>query len=486
MNFIEVIEDTNPNNTALSAMGEVLLNAAKPPVTIKVVGVGGGGGNAVTHMIRAGIKNVTYITVNTDSQALYKTPADIKIQLGENGQGAGANPNVARAYAEAARPQLMEALKGADMVFITAGLGKGTGTGASAVVAQVAKEIGALTVCVVTKPFTSEGPMRAKIADAAADELGLHSDSLITVLNSKLESSNPDGLMKEWYYAADDVLKSAVSTIVEIIQSSGYQNVDFRDVVSVMGSNRGRALMGTARATGPERAKQAAMQAVRSDLLEEENLRTARGVLINITAAEDSMRGREITEIIDTIRSHCSDDVTPIYGTTFDDRMGEDLQVTVIVSGIGARSKVSLAANLPEVNRAQATAAASQQTFATQAVAQASASAGDVQQSPALFSYRTGTDDVAYTMPVTSELMGQSMPLNLDSPNPSIPTLTQEVEAPASLLSNSHSIFDAGSLMLNPSSMHNPKTDMQNRVKAMQTQGIPTLEIPTFLRNQVN
>jgi cell division protein FtsZ len=486
MNFIEVIEDTTPNNTALSAMGEVLLNAAKPPVTIKVVGVGGGGGNAVTHMIRAGIKNVTYITVNTDSQALYKTPADIKIQLGENGQGAGANPNVARAYAEAARPQLMEALKGADMVFITAGLGKGTGTGASAVVAQVAKEIGALTVCVVTKPFTSEGPMRAKIADAAADELGLHSDSLITVLNSKLESSNPDGLMKEWYYAADDVLKSAVSTIVEIIQSSGYQNVDFRDVVSVMGSNRGRALMGTARATGPERAKQAAMQAVRSDLLEEENLRTARGVLINITAAEDSMRGREITEIIDTIRSHCSDDVTPIYGTTFDDRMGEDLQVTVIVSGIGARNKVSLAANLPEVNRAQASTTVGQQAYLTPAIGQAAIVAEDAQQSPALFSYRTGTDDVTYTMPISNELIGQSMPLNLDSPNSAIPTLTQEVMAPSTSLGNNHSIFDAGSLMLNPSSMHNPKTDMQNRVKAMQTQGIPTLEIPTFLRNQVN
>jgi cell division protein FtsZ len=467
MNMIEVVEDTPTNsaNTALSAMGEVLLNAAKPPVTIKVVGVGGGGGNAVTHMIRAGVKNVTYITVNTDSQALYKTPADIKIQLGENGQGAGANPNVARAYAEAARPQLMEALKGADMVFITAGLGKGTGTGASAVVAQVAKEIGALTVCVVTKPFSSEGPMRAKIADAAADELGLHSDSLITVLNSKLESSNPDGLMKEWYYAADDVLKSAVSTIVEIIQSSGYQNVDFRDVVSVMGSNRGRALMGTARATGVDRAKTAAMQAVRSELLEEENLRTARGVLINITAAEDSMRGREITEIIDTIRSHCSDDVTPIYGTTFDDRMGDDLQVTVIVSGIGARSKVSLAANMPEVSRTQAS----------------------IHEAASAYSYRTGTDDVAYTMAPKADSVGQSMPLNLDSPNPAIPTLTQAVEVPVQAMTQPvHTVFDAASLMINPSSLSNPKTDMQNRVKAMQTQGIPTLEIPTFLRNQVN
>ncbi len=515
MDYIEVIEDAVHNNTetgtnasssntAMSAMGEVLLNASKPPVTIKVVGVGGGGGNAVTHMIRAGIKNVSYITVNTDSQALYKTPADIKIQLGENGQGAGANPNVARAYAETARPQLMEALKGADMVFITAGLGKGTGTGASAVVAQVAKEMGALTVSVVTKPFTSEGPMRAKIADAAADELGLHSDSLITVLNSKLEALNPDGLMKEWYQAADDVLKSAVSTIVEIIQSNGYQNVDFRDVVSVMGSNRGRALMGTARATGKDRAKTAALAAVCSQLLEEENLRTARGVLINITAAEDSMRGREITEIIDTIRSHCSDEVTPIYGTTFDDNMGDELQVTVIVSGIGARSKVSLAANLPDVHRQTTT----QSGFTNnQTPTSASASSTHVyhqaqsfesavktfEQSVPEMAQRTGTDDMPFVVPGVAlpkaEAMPHSLPLNLGSSNPAIPTLTQEVPIPLSPGMNNitnASVLDASSLMFNPSAMGNPKMNVQNQVKAMQAQGIPSLEIPTFLRNQVN
>jgi hypothetical protein len=223
---------------------------------------------------------------------------------------------------------------------------------------------------------------------------------------------------------------------------------------------------------------------VRSELLEEENLRTARGVLINITAAEDSMRGREITEIIDTIRSHCSDDVTPIYGTTFDESMGDDLQVTVIVSGIGARSKVSLAANMPDVSRTQAAnASSSAQSYATQAISQngVSTTVAESQHSPSLFSYRTGTDDVVYTMPVTA-----SAPLVLDVPNPSIPTLTQEVETHSASFGNHHSIFDAGSLMVNPSSMNNPKTDMQNRVKAMQTQGIPTLEIPTFLRNQVN
>lgn len=529
MDYIEIIEDNTAQNasanqgmanTAMSAMGEVLLNAAKPPVTIKVVGVGGGGGNAVTHMVNSGIKNVSYITVNTDSQALYKTPADIKIQLGENGQGAGANPNVARGYAEAARPQLIEALQGADMVFITAGLGKGTGTGASAVVAQVAKELGALTVSVVTKPFTSEGPMRAKIADAAADELGLHSDSLITVLNSKLEALNPDGLMKEWYQAADDVLKSAVSTIVEIIQSNGYQNVDFRDVVSVMGANRGRALMGTARATGPDRAKTAALAAVCSQLLEEENLRTARGVLINITAAEDSMRGREITEIIDTIRSHCSDDVTPIYGTTFDDRMGDELQVTVIVSGIGARSKVTLASSTPDfarVGNAVSTAAPTIGNSNPHVNAFEKAAKTFEQTVPAM-TYRTGTDDIAYMANLASnatatpspaqhntqhntQYMGQqavpkadfaphSLPLNLDSPNPAIPTLTQALGGSMAQVSTLGSVgisgLDASSLMFNPSAMGNPKAQVQNQVKAMQAQGIPALEIPTFLRNQVN
>jgi cell division protein FtsZ len=513
----------------MSAMGEVLLNAAKPPVTIKVVGVGGGGGNAVTHMVNSGIKNVSYITVNTDSQALYKTPADIKIQLGENGQGAGANPNVARGYAEAARPQLIEALQGADMVFITAGLGKGTGTGASAVVAQVAKELGALTVSVVTKPFTSEGPMRAKIADAAADELGLHSDSLITVLNSKLEALNPDGLMKEWYQAADDVLKSAVSTIVEIIQSNGYQNVDFRDVVSVMGANRGRALMGTARATGKDRAKTAALAAVCSQLLEEENLRTARGVLINITAAEDSMRGREITEIIDTIRSHCSDDVTPIYGTTFDDRMGDELQVTVIVSGIGARSKVSLASTTPDFGRvasnnypASSAATANSNSINPHVQAFETATKSFEQTVPAMMA-RTGTDDVAYVAytaptapaspasPATSatpapaafgggsglgaatpkaDFTPQSLPLNLNSPNPAIPTLTQALSASMAQVASQPAVGSAGldnaSLMFNPSAIGNPRLNVQNQVKAMQAQGIPALEIPTFLRNQVN
>ncbi len=552
-------------NTAMSAMGEVVLNATKPPVNIKVVGVGGGGGNAVTHMIRSGVKNVTYITVNTDSQALYKTPADIKIQLGDNGQGAGANPNIARKYAEAARAQLKEALKGADMVFITAGLGKGTGTGASAVVAQVAQELEALTVCVVTKPFTSEGPGRAKLADAAADELEIHSDSIIVVLNSKLEARNPDGLMKEWYQAADDVLKNAVATIVEIIQTNGYQNVDFRDVASVIGANRGRALMGTARATGPQRAKEAATAVVNCDLLEEENLRTARGVLINITAAEDSMRGREITEVIDTIRASFADDVTPIYGTTFDDSMGDEMQVTLIVSGIGARGKVSLVPSLVEVARATppvttphpvrtdfGAAGHGLTNLSHPAVSMAAAPSSVMSPTTPTAGLRTGTDNVVFNPSMVSQLetapepvsefrlisapqahvqphtYAPAAPVLMDTPQPAIPTLTQEIDrnqvardathyradytpshlvsapapasmyqpaavmqspfnpAPVTVVAHTADATDAAGLMFNPSTMSNPKQESQKIVNAMQASGVPNIEIPTFLRNQVN
>jgi cell division protein FtsZ len=482
------------SNIAMSAQGEVLLNATKPPVNIKVVGVGGGGGNAVTHMIRSGVKNATYITVNTDSQALYKTPADIKIQLGDNGQGAGANPNIARKYAEAARPQLKEALQGADMVFITAGLGKGTGTGASAVVAQVAQELNALTVCVVTKPFASEGAGRAKLADAAADELEIHSDAIIVVLNSKLEDRNPDGLLREWYQAADDVLKNAVATIIEVIQTNGYQNVDFRDVASVIGTNRGRALMGTARASGPNRAKDAAIAVVNCDLLEEENLRTARGVLINITAAESSMRGREANEVINTILASFADDVTPIHGITFDENMGDEMQVTLIVSGIGARAKAVIPT--PDIARVNTVSYPGRSDFNLTGQVNTSFS-------PNLNSIHTAiaTHPTALLKAVvepTTPYTASETPLHVSispektaavplqdtppAPSPSIPTLTQEIEITAP--QQRTPTIDASNVMFNPSLMVNPKQDSQKIVTAMQASGVPNIEIPTYLRNQ--
>ena len=498
----------------------VVAETGKSLVNIKVVGVGGGGGNAIRHMIKSGVKGVSYVAINTDSKALHSIPAEIKIQLGESGQGAGANPNVARAFAEAARDQIHEALKGADMVFITAGLGKGTGTGASAIVAQIAKEIGALTVGVVTKPFTAEGKGRAQMADAAADELGLHLDSMIIVLNSKLEAIYPDGLMKSWLSAADDVLKSGVNTIVEIINSEAYIGVDFRDVVSIMGSNRGRALMGTARATGSDRAKKAALQAVCCQLLEEENLRTARGVLINITAHEDTMRGAEITEILDTIRSYCADDVNPIYGTCFDDSMGDELQVTVIVSGIGSRPQVRAT-----LGSGIGTGMGQLGQLSGQASGQQSGQRASLNspQNVAVPMARTGTDDVSFvyhsnpaqntthntsqspsarslepTTPAPASLGAVSLSpsnlhLPLGSPNPTIPTLTEEVpvvshrwEERTPVAVASASPFDDSGLMSNPTEHLNPRLGVQNRIKSMEDQGIPRLEIPTFLRNQVN
>jgi cell division protein FtsZ len=515
------------SNIAMSAQGEVLLNATKPPVNIKVVGVGGGGGNAVTHMIRSGVKNATYITVNTDSQALYKTPADIKIQLGDNGQGAGAKPDIARKYAEAARTQLKEALQGADMVFITAGLGKGTGTGASAVVAQVAQELNALTVCVVTKPFASEGAGRAKLADAAADELEIHSDAIIVVLNSKLEDRNPDGLLREWYQAADDVLKNAVATIIEVIQTNGYQNVDFRDVASVIGSNRGRALMGTARASGPNRAKDAAIAVLNCDLLEEENLRTARGVLINITAAESSMRGRETNEVINTILASFADDVTPIHGITFDDNMGDEMQVTLIVSGIGARAKAVVSTPTPVSYPGRSDFGVNTQIVSNFSHL-SSASLHPITPTHPTALLKTGTDHVMFN-PLT-EVQADRKPINesvsvshlhlraaelshlhttnninninninnanntnytaakqADFSN-SIPTLTQEIEITAAqrvpAVNSPAASVESTHVMFNPSLMVNPKQDSQKIVTAMQASGVPNIEIPTYLRNQ--
>jgi cell division protein FtsZ len=516
------------SNIAMSAQGEVLLNATKPPVNIKVVGVGGGGGNAVTHMIRSGVKNATYITVNTDSQALYKTPADIKIQLGDNGQGAGAKPDIARKYAEAARTQLKEALQGADMVFITAGLGKGTGTGASAVVAQVAQELNALTVCVVTKPFASEGAGRAKLADAAADELEIHSDAIIVVLNSKLEDRNPDGLLREWYQAADDVLKNAVATIIEVIQTNGYQNVDFRDVASVIGSNRGRALMGTARASGPNRAKDAAIAVLNCDLLEEENLRTARGVLINITAAESSMRGRETNEVINTILASFADDVTPIHGITFDDNMGDEMQVTLIVSGIGARAKAVVSTSTPVSYPGRSDFGVNTQIVSNFSHLSSASLHPITPTHPPTTLLKTGTDHVMFN-PLTEvqadrRSINESVSVNhlhlraaelshlhttnnanntnnvnnvnntnytaakqADFPN-SIPTLTQEIEITAAqrvpAVNSAAASVESTHVMFNPSLMVNPKQDSQKIVTAMQASGVPNIEIPTYLRNQ--
>ncbi|CAG9176598.1 cell division protein FtsZ [Cupriavidus respiraculi] len=305
---------------------------------IKVVGVGGAGGNAVQHMISRGVQGVEFICMNTDAQALKRSTASRVLQLGNTGLGAGAKPEVGRTCAESAREQIADALRGAHMVFITAGMGGGTGTGAAPIVAQVAKDMGILTVGVVSKPFDFEGARRAKVAEHGSSELESSVDSLIVVLNEKLfEVMGDDAEMDKCFQCADDVLHNAVAGIAEIINVDGLVNVDFEDVKTVMGE-QGKAMMGTATVSGVDRARLAAEQAVASPLLEGVDLSGARGVLVNITASR-SLKLSETKEVMNTIRSYAAEDATVIFGTVYDDSMSDALRVTVVATGLGRSGK---------------------------------------------------------------------------------------------------------------------------------------------------
>ncbi|MBM3378972.1 MAG: cell division protein FtsZ, partial [Betaproteobacteria bacterium] len=292
-------------------MGLEMLEDEIPPegAVIKVVGVGGAGGNAVNHMIMRGVQGVEFIAMNTDKQALIRSGALNTIQLGEAGLGAGANPEAGRDSARAREAEIRAALEGANMVFLTAGMGKGTGTGASPVVASIAKQMGILTVGVVTKPFDFEGVRKMRVADAGIDALVEHVDSLIVVLNQKLfEVMDEDATLQDAFKQADNVLHNAVAGIAEIINVPGLVNVDFSDVRTVM-AEQGKAMMGIGEAAGMDRARIAAEQAVASPLLDGVDLNGARGVIVNITAS-NSLRLRETNEVINTIRHFCSDDAT--------------------------------------------------------------------------------------------------------------------------------------------------------------------------------
>jgi len=303
---------------------------------IKVVGVGGAGGNAVNHMINRGVQGVDFIVLNTDRQALRRSLAEHTIQLGEMGLGAGARPEAGRASADAMRDEIRAALSGANMVFLTAGMGKGTGTGASPVVAEIAKELGVLTVGVVTKPFDFEGAKKTQIADQGIEQLVEHVDSLIVVLNQKLfEVMDDDASLEDAFKRADDVLHNAVAGIAEIINIPGLVNVDFADVRTVMGE-QGKAMMGIGEAAGLDRARIAAEQAVSSPLLDGVDLQGARGVIVNITANR-SLKLKETNDVINTIKHFCADDATIIHGTVFDEKMEDRLRVTVVATGIGRR-----------------------------------------------------------------------------------------------------------------------------------------------------
>ena len=312
-----------------------IMDKESQEAVIKVIGVGGCGGNAVEHMIDKNVGGVEFICANTDMQALKKSNAKHVLQIGldiTKGLGAGAKPEIGREAALEDRDQIAEMIDGADMLFITAGMGGGTGTGAAPIIAEVAKEMGILTVAVVTKPFAFEGK-RSKVATDGLEELSKHVDSLIIIPNDKLmEVLGDDVTFLDAFKAANDVLHNAVSGIAEIINCPGLVNVDFADVRTVM-SEMGMAMMGSALATGPDRAVLAAEQAVASPLLENVNLANARGVLVNITA-NHSFKMKEYNDVMRTIRSFTAEDATVIVGNVFDESIGEGLRVTMVATGL--------------------------------------------------------------------------------------------------------------------------------------------------------
>ncbi len=304
---------------------------------IKVIGVGGGGGNAVEHMMAQNIDGVDFICTNTDAQALKNSSARTVLQLGNNvtkGLGAGANPDVGRQAALEDRERIVELVEGADMVFITAGMGGGTGTGGAPVVAQIAKELGVLTVAVVTKPFPFEGRKRMDIAEQGIKELSEYVDSLITIPNEKLMSVlGADMTLLDVFKAANDVLLGAVQGIAELITRPGLINVDFADVRTVM-SEMGMAMMGTGYAEGADRARAAAEAAVASPLLESIDLAGARGILVNVTAGMDMTIG-EFDAVGSTVKDFASENATVVVGTVIDPEMSNGLRVTVVATGLG-------------------------------------------------------------------------------------------------------------------------------------------------------
>lgn len=305
---------------------------------IKVVGVGGGGGNAVQHMVANDIEGVDFICANTDAQALRNVSSRSIIQLGNGltkGLGAGANPEVGRQAALEDRERIAEALKGADMVFITAGMGGGTGTGGAPVVAEVAKEMGILTVAVVTRPFPFEGKKRMLVADQGLKQLAEHVDSLITIPNEKLLAVlGKNTSLLDAFKEANNVLQGAVQGIADLITRPGMINVDFADVRTVM-SEMGQAMMGTGVARGENRAREAAERAIRSPLLEDVNLQGARGILVNVTAGFDLSLG-EFSEVGDLVAEFASDTATVVVGTVIDPEMTDELRVTVVATGLGS------------------------------------------------------------------------------------------------------------------------------------------------------
>ena len=414
---------------------------------IKVIGVGGGGGNAVEHMIERNVQGVEFICANTDAQALARSAAHRFIQLGHTGLGAGSKPEKGRDAAEEAIEDIRAAIEGAHMLFITAGMGGGTGTGAAPVIARVAKEMGILTVGVVTKPFDFEGGRRMQSAESGLAELEANVDSLIVVLNEKLMElpGGEDMTQDEAFAHANDVLKNAVGGIAEIINVPGHVNVDFEDVRTVMGEP-GKAMMGTALAQGPDRARIAAEQAVACPLLEGIDLSGAKGVLVLITAAKGSLKLSESKLAMNTIRAYASPEAHVIYGTAYDDSLGDNVRVTVVATGL---------------SRPRRTA-------------------------PPLQVLRTGTYDAA---PAAMGNTNNAMPNGAMPRTMGTPTMgsaagmggSTGISAPAQAPGST----DYGTLST-PAVWRGTRTSAAQKVDALSSGGMDDYEIPAFLRKQAD
>lgn len=405
---------------------------------IKVIGVGGGGGNAVEHMIVSEVQGVEFICANTDAQALTRSSAHKVIQLGVSGLGAGSKPDKGRDAAEQAVDDIRAAIAGAHMLFITAGMGGGTGTGAAPVIARVAKEMGILTVGVVTKPFDWEGGRRMTNADSGLSELEANVDSLIVVLNEKLIDVLGDDITQDEAFAhANDVLKNAVGGIAEIINVPGHVNVDFEDVRTVMGEP-GKAMMGTAVANGPDRARIAAEQAVACPLLEGIDLSGAKGVLVLITAAKGSLKLSESKLAMNTIRAYASPDAHVIYGTAYDDSLSDDIRVTVVATGLSRQ--------------------------------------GVRRMAPPLQVLRTGTDNVPFQVPTLStQVGGGAVPGTMSNP-----MMAAAMPPTAGPQPDYHT-------MATPSVWRTrDRTQAAAKVDALASGGMDDFEIPAFLRKQAD
>ena len=403
---------------------------------IKVIGVGGGGGNAVGHMIDSAVQGVEFICANTDAQALTRSDAHRIIQLGTSGLGAGSKPDKGREAAELAVEDIRAAIEGAHMLFITAGMGGGTGTGAAPMIARVASEMGILTVGVVTKPFEFEGGRRMTNADSGLAELEANVDSLIVVLNEKLlEVLGDDVTQDEAFAHANDVLKNAVGGIAEIINVPGHVNVDFEDVRTVMGEP-GKAMMGTAVSAGPDRARIAAEQAVACPLLEGIDLSGAKGVLVLISAAKGSLKLSESKMAMNTIRAYASPDAHVIYGTAYDDSLGDQIRVTVVATGLSRQG----ARRAPKLEVMQTT-------------------------------LRTGTDNVPFQVPTLNTPTSAGMPSAMLSNSMPSGGMTQP---------------DYGTMATPSVWRHRDRTQAAAKVDALASGGMDDFEIPAFLRKQAD